>query len=257
MRIRPAVPADYSAIATVAVKVHVDDAEMAFFCPGRDAHPKAYHRFFTLRVRNYAMIEQCFVIVAETEPSDSCWEGKTQIVGYSLWSREGDSKATRQRWRTKKSLYKSSYPNHKTIRDCFLRLSDFSNTEIIHRFLSSMFMYYMIMFFNPAGSLIHNLQGGDEDSQFFDPNYKDPEETWWPNEIAVDPKFQKRGIGKLLLKWGMGHAREENVPVALASTPAGLALYKSAGFQQVGTWKWYKHSEEVYSLMRWDPPSLQ
>lgn len=109
MRIRQAVSADYSAIATVSVKAHTGDKEIEFVFPRQNAYPDAFHRWYVLRVKHFAMFPQTFVIVAETEPSDPCWDGKTRLTGYCLWSREGDSKETRTRWRTKKSVLKSLY----------------------------------------------------------------------------------------------------------------------------------------------------
>ena len=55
-----------------------------------------------------------------------------------------------------------------------------------------------------------------------------------------------------LLQWGLDRARQENVPVTLAATPAGRRLYEKAGFKRYGTWKWHKKFDEKYILMRWD-----
>lgn len=111
-----------------------------------------------------------------------------------------------------------------------------------------------MIFLNPAASLMHELQVGHENPQFFEPGYEEPKECWWIQEIAVAPEFQRQGVGKLLLQWGMERAREENVPVTLSSTPAGKALYEGSGFKPCGTWKWHKKVDETYTMMRWDPP---
>jgi GNAT superfamily N-acetyltransferase len=119
-----------------------------------------------------------------------------------------------------------------------------------------MWAYYVLILLNPAASLRHNLQLGNEDSDYADPEYEEPTESWGINEIAFAPTFQRRGIGMQLLRWGMDHARKGDIPVTLTSTPAGSRLYEKAEFRQYGTWKWAKQANEVYALMRWDPSSL-
>jgi N-acetylglutamate synthase-like GNAT family acetyltransferase len=57
------------------------------------------------------------------------------------------------------------------------------------------------------------------------------------NSIAVDPNHQRKGIGLILLKWGIDKAKEQNRDVYLVSTDAGRALYLSAGFEQMGVFE--------------------
>ena len=50
----------------------------------------------------------------------------------------------------------------------------------------------------------------------------------------MDPNHQRKGIGRLLLDWGVEQARREGRDVYLVSMPAGRALYLGAGFQEIG-----------------------
>jgi ribosomal protein S18 acetylase RimI-like enzyme len=59
-------------------------------------------------------------------------------------------------------------------------------------------------------------------------------EHWYLSRLAVDPAFQRRGIGGMLLDWGLRIAKEENVPVGLTSSPQGVALYRRKGFRDIG-----------------------
>ncbi|KAJ6441235.1 GNAT family acetyltransferase [Purpureocillium lavendulum] len=52
--------------------------------------------------------------------------------------------------------------------------------------------------------------------------------------IAVDPQQQRRGIGKMLLDWGMTKAAEQRRSIYLVATPAGRPLYQAAGFEDLG-----------------------
>ena len=56
----------------------------------------------------------------------------------------------------------------------------------------------------------------------------------WLAVLGVDPRFQRRGVGKRLLQWGLSRADEEAVQMGLIASPAGRRLYKSVGFQDVG-----------------------
>lgn len=48
--------------------------------------------------------------------------------------------------------------------------------------------------------------------------------------LGVDPNHQRRGIGKLLLNWGVDKAKTEGRDCYLIATPAGRPLYESVGF---------------------------
>jgi len=52
--------------------------------------------------------------------------------------------------------------------------------------------------------------------------------------LAISPAYQRRGVGGLLMNWGLEKAREERVPVVLEATPNGLGLYLKKGFREIG-----------------------
>jgi len=52
--------------------------------------------------------------------------------------------------------------------------------------------------------------------------------------LAISPAYQRRGVGGLLIDWGLEKAREEGVPVVLEATPNGLGLYLKKGFREIG-----------------------
>lgn len=110
---------------------------------------------------------------------------------------------------------------------------------------------------NPATSMIHRMRFGREDDRFFHPSFKNPKEHWWANAIAVAPAFQRNGVAMMLLEWGKVHAREEQVPIMLASTTIGRGLYDKAGFWNYGTWTWGPGKGMQSALMRWDPPGKE
>ncbi|KAI1103791.1 acyl-CoA N-acyltransferase [Jackrogersella minutella] len=62
--------------------------------------------------------------------------------------------------------------------------------------------------------------------------------------IAVDPEQQRRGIGRLLMQWGLNVAEQLDLPIYTESSQAGLALYEGLGFERL-THVRLIHKEEV------------
>jgi predicted N-acetyltransferase YhbS len=60
-------------------------------------------------------------------------------------------------------------------------------------------------------------------------------ELWFLATLAVDPKFQRCGIGQQLVQWGLHQALSEKVPVGLEASVKGTALYEKLGFQSINT----------------------
>ncbi|KAI0163015.1 acyl-CoA N-acyltransferase [Pestalotiopsis sp. NC0098] len=49
--------------------------------------------------------------------------------------------------------------------------------------------------------------------------------------MATHPKYQRKGIGRLLLQWGIDVAEQLGLPMYLESSDAGLPLFEKAGFE--------------------------
>jgi N-acetylglutamate synthase-like GNAT family acetyltransferase len=60
-----------------------------------------------------------------------------------------------------------------------------------------------------------------------------PTEYWSLAWLGVSPKWQRTGIGKRLLQWGIDRCEEEQVSAALVSTEVGKPLYEKMGFREV------------------------
>ncbi|KAG4281802.1 hypothetical protein FPRO06_10706 [Fusarium proliferatum] len=57
--------------------------------------------------------------------------------------------------------------------------------------------------------------------------------VWHLDYIGVSPGNQRRGIGKMLLQWGLDRAAEEGKDCYLVATEAGRPLYVAAGFEDI------------------------
>lgn len=53
------------------------------------------------------------------------------------------------------------------------------------------------------------------------------------DSLGVHPEHQKKGIGRMLLDWGVREASKQGRECYLVATPAGVPLYRSAGFEDV------------------------
>lgn len=71
-------------------------------------------------------------------------------------------------------------------------------------------------------------------------------------KLSVDLKWRRKGIGMILLQWGLDRAQEENIVVGLESSAAGSPLYLKAGFVEI---KRYEMPEAGISLpiLLWRP----
>ncbi|KAL1311491.1 hypothetical protein AAFC00_001615 [Neodothiora populina] len=56
-------------------------------------------------------------------------------------------------------------------------------------------------------------------------------EYWELDGMYVDPSYQRRGIGQMMLQWGIRQAEMESVPIVTKSSPVGVYLYEKNGFQ--------------------------
>lgn len=61
--------------------------------------------------------------------------------------------------------------------------------------------------------------------------YSTLQDYWHLATLAVSPTFQRRGIGQMLLDYGLAIASREHVPVTLESSVTGRFLYTKTGFR--------------------------
>ncbi|KAF9630654.1 hypothetical protein BFW01_g1216 [Lasiodiplodia theobromae] len=241
MRTRLLVRDDVSNAAHVAVAAYVDDAQDAYIYPKRHEYPLRYLKVKTDIIQHSLEDSIALPIVAVLEPNDEGWNGTPEIMGFCIWYREGadqNEEEAQNRDAQKKKPWIS-------------RLKE--------RILDSDIVDYIRDVRNPIVDASHARAVAEtcsrSDSQrWIEDGYQKPEQFYGIMDVAVDPKFQRRGVARMLLEWGMARAEKENVPVHLSATPAGAPLYRSLGFRGVGKWTWRPNQEAEWEIMRWDPP---
>ena len=58
-------------------------------------------------------------------------------------------------------------------------------------------------------------------------------ERWHLHVLAVDPQYQRQGIGSKLVQGVLELAQSENVPITLNASQKGQLLYRQMGFKDV------------------------
>lgn len=79
-------------------------------------------------------------------------------------------------------------------------------------------------------------------------------EMWKLHNLCVDPRFQRRGIGGLLMKWGKEQAEKEGCPIGLSSSMKGSGLYLKNGFRRYATIRVKDFPVEDVPVFLWEPP---
>ncbi|RFU75883.1 hypothetical protein TARUN_6345 [Trichoderma arundinaceum] len=73
------------------------------------------------------------------------------------------------------------------------------------------------------------IVSADHKEMFGERGLKD---VWHLDYLGVDPQQQRKGIGKILLDWGISQAAGEKKDCYLLATPAGKTLYAKTGFEE-------------------------
>ncbi len=76
---------------------------------------------------------------------------------------------------------------------------------------------------------------------------------WHANGIVVNPQWQSRGIGRMILNEVLSRAQRECVPVGLTASPEGERLYRKMGFEMLGGFSIRVVDGDQGGMMIWYP----
>lgn len=88
------------------------------------------------------------------------------------------------------------------------------------------------------------------------PFFEEIPQYWELEVLAISPKFQRKGLGSMLLTWGMNQAASHNLPVVVAATLNGEYLYKKHGFVECGRIQ-LPDSDVTWAAMVWYPDTYE
>lgn len=121
------------------------------------------------------------------------------------------------------------------------RLARSLRPELNRALLAIQNKYASVMHPDPAQDTERNRQFVDHGQPEFDKHMKPLTDALQQSRgyifcwtMAVDPSFQRRGIGAALLRWGLEQAARERVPVLLFGSAKGAPLYQKLGFEDIG-----------------------
>ncbi|KAL2113936.1 hypothetical protein VUR80DRAFT_1789 [Thermomyces stellatus] len=66
---------------------------------------------------------------------------------------------------------------------------------------------------------------------------------WYLELLSTKKEYQRKGAGRMLLRWGLDRADADCWDCFLAATPAGRGLYEKFGFSEVDERHRYIHSD--------------
>lgn len=208
MHIRLARADDIPATATLSVPAFTDDELYQPMYPRRIEYPSHFRASFLNRYQMRFWSPDFIFYVAETDESDRAWSGTEQIVGYAIWSREGQSDVALARRRSQ-----DTWKNRLEL--ALLRAEEWYTN--LFRLDKSLDYGFRDRFFATAPA-----------------EFEDVDEMWKLQSLATDPKFQHRGVGSMLIAWGQEQARREGICVGLTASIVGQGVYLKKGFRMYG-----------------------
>ncbi|KAF2646088.1 acyl-CoA N-acyltransferase [Massarina eburnea CBS 473.64] len=227
MHIRPITRDDLPAIIAISVEAFGDDELNSWIFPHRKEYPGDFRKFLTTRLRQREAGLGQHGFVAVTEEGDADWKGKCEVVGYAYFVRYGEDEGARK-WKVE--------PWSNKLERKLLEWEAWYDSTFIDR---AMDPKRVLGFFK----LLDWTQWDTLKSR------------WHVSILGVSPKYQRRGIGHMLVQQGQKMAAEDGLPLTLESSAAGRRLYFRGGFKNVG-------EREVYAgyidlLMVWEPEALR
>ncbi|KAJ5691815.1 GNAT family acetyltransferase [Penicillium macrosclerotiorum] len=229
--LRPARLEDLPFVADLAAEAMVEDELFAYLCPHRHEHYADFRLAFLRRLKT-RLVTPGFAVMVAVEPCErqqGGLYGEKQIRGYAVWERMGKSDKA-ARWKHQNNGWwhgDPSCPHFTSICPALTAL------DPLERSLLALESRYLSLVSPDRSVDPHRLEHYHHacltDCFPFD-NFP---ELWYLGNLAVAPAYQRRGIGRLLLEWGLDHARREHVAVGLEASAKGVGLYERAGFRPV------------------------
>ncbi|KAF3905678.1 hypothetical protein ABW21_db0209328 [Orbilia brochopaga] len=192
-----------SRLADIAATAFAGDDSFEWRYPGREKYP-AHNRTMFSRYRAAELLDpSAWVVVAYVGD---------KVAGYASWSRKGEpltDEAERDSWLQRTERYLLG----------------------LEQRLASFFFPHPAAF-PPAIALMRQCFADTAAQLDALPNFS----TYLHlNILAVDPAFQRRGVGSRLVSWGVAKARRDGIPCALEASQAGKKVYLKSGFTELST----------------------
>lgn len=197
MHLRLAQPSDEPSIAEVCTRAFFDeDLFGRIIHPYRNEFPQDVQVFWHQRVREAWSQARKKIIVAVTTDTAN----EERIVGLAVWQRQGGGAGAEKiigEW-----VDPGPWPVLSSTRN---RAQDPSRANLLQ---------------DAAPYTEHYWAGANATN-------------WYLSLCCVDPTFQGRGAGRLLVRWGLDRAEDEGIAASVMASEGTDAFYLKCGFDKV------------------------
>ena len=241
MHLRPCLAHDISAMADILAECNIDDSLSRHMTRDIFKYWTSYRKGGIRFLVGQTLIPGAASWVLETDAGDQLPNGTPgpggDIVGFAQWHRMGTSPAARN-WQAPGNTW------------------DQRLERTLHGVRAK---YYSFSWLDPVNNRkrFPGMMGILEKP--FDPEIF--AEAWELSGLYVRREYQRRGLAKILLKWGLDQAAAERVPAVVKASPAGLKAYEQAGFRVLesldfGAFNFNPGGRGVNTLV-WEPPGME
>ncbi|KAF8138096.1 hypothetical protein K438DRAFT_1996415 [Mycena galopus ATCC 62051] len=233
VRARQAEPADVDAITDLLItSMAADEGWWDFRFPHRRAHPDDHRRLLRALVAAWVSpeFEDWVVIVAECECSDeqlSSPNPKWELASYAAW----DTSYLNFR------RFGKGYKPARSLSDVLAEAGAATRRDTA-----------------PARTAAYARACDEAHEKFLDAPHGT--EQIHLQALGTHPSFTRRGLARVLCRWGMDRAAADGVVVTLLASPMGRGVYPRFGFEELGVVEAREEGKEertALCAMRWDP----
>ncbi|KAM0194423.1 hypothetical protein ACHAPC_000897 [Botrytis cinerea] len=230
---------DLPALADLGTEAFRDDNLQTILFPPEAVANGSLRRSINLRIRKRLVEAGTHCYVSMSDEDDEFWSGTPELLGYAFWTRVGKSEAAKK-WQTDTLFSSMISPTFYLVNPLIIK------TEL-ERTLIGAEMWYSEYFLDRdrPWDKIHYMRNLSIDHFGSIPEYLELA------ALAVHPKFHRRGIGGMMLRYGIDLAQKEQVPLVLEASRAGTLLYTKNGFRETGRTEMFP--EVIVVAMQLDP----
>lgn len=215
MYIRPVTQADIPSIIDIMTMTMEDEEFFIWLCPQRQKYPISWRNIHERDTRRRMVTPDYHGIVCVEPTSDSAQPTQEEIVGYAFW--QANTKPGLAWHRSNRSLLKKM--------EWLLWKAEGAYNDL--------FRLNAATEYSRAAALAAPRPDGQLLPQKVLSDY------WHLGALCVAPQHQRKGVGAMLLQWGLDIARSEGTPIQLRATYNGEQLYRRYGFRTIArdpTW---------------------
>ncbi|KAH8152487.1 uncharacterized protein LAJ45_03327 [Morchella importuna] len=240
--IRTATLADVPRLASISAPALMDDGFYDVLYPRRREFYDDYLHTWRLKLQK-GILSDAVYLVAETDVADeSTGRSRKEIVGWIAWQRMGTSaEAERIRAEGQGVLKRLEH-----------KLLTLTNT-----YVSPLIRFVLRTPPDRSADAAALAKMEARHPTFLAETFSGIyAEHWHVLMLVVDPKWQRRGIGQMLVRWGLDRAQKEGVCVGLEASDPGAPMYLKLGFEEIGRFHTPREGLHFPALV-WRPRGME